>query len=411
MKLLLPIYTVLVLFLAACTNREVPITALAFQQQSGHGWGMLNTDGSVLVASNTYRYKPTSAVNGMFAVPDSAGMYQLYCIDQPDRPVSPRRFAVIGHFFEDVTWAQETPEAPLLLINKQGQTVASTQAYTHFDIAAAHNFSEGLALVITRNGKYGYINTAGRMVIPTLYDRAYDFSDGLALVGISNPQGQTAYQLIDRRGKVRLSPQLGNCLLSTRFSNGLLMYKNLNNNQCCYLDKEGLSLICLPPAIEQAYAFRHESAICQTANGVGVIDLLGESLIPPTYEDARILGQRRLALLLNGQWSMAKYNGTLLNDYVYDAIGNFYSSQLAVARREGSFWLIDTEGRPVDTTPYACIAEEATAWHEEPQVFVRQLKAETTQTADAASTQQPEPADTKVQPSLQPRAARKPLPA
>ncbi|MDR2138593.1 MAG: WG repeat-containing protein [Tannerella sp.] len=47
-----------------------------------------------------------------------------------------------------------------------------------------------------RNGKWGYINRAGKVVIPLKYDRATDFSGGEALVRLN---GQSFF--IDRTGR------------------------------------------------------------------------------------------------------------------------------------------------------------------------------------------------------------------
>ena len=49
---------------------------------------------------------------------------------------------------------------------------------------AAEPFSEGLAAV-KRDGKWGYIDTAGELVIPFRFERAYDFSEGCAVVSPS----------------------------------------------------------------------------------------------------------------------------------------------------------------------------------------------------------------------------------
>ncbi|MBK7505881.1 MAG: WG repeat-containing protein [Bacteroidetes bacterium] len=40
------------------------------------------------------------------------------------------------------------------------------------------SFSEGLA-VVEKEGKYGFFDKAGKLVIPIIYDDAQDFSDGL----------------------------------------------------------------------------------------------------------------------------------------------------------------------------------------------------------------------------------------
>ena len=47
----------------------------------------------------------------------------------------------------------------------------------------AQAFSEGLAAV-QKNGKWGYINEDGEVVIPFEYDIAFVFNEGLAVVGL-----------------------------------------------------------------------------------------------------------------------------------------------------------------------------------------------------------------------------------
>ncbi|MBO7047013.1 MAG: WG repeat-containing protein, partial [Prevotella sp.] len=51
------------------------------------------------------------------------------------------------------------------------------------NIAVTHDYSEGLALIMTDDGKYGYIDQKRQMTIPPEYDCAYDFHEGLAVVG------------------------------------------------------------------------------------------------------------------------------------------------------------------------------------------------------------------------------------
>lgn len=365
---------------AACHDTVGKVDALAFKTNIDDKWGLIATDGCVLVSNNTFKQQPSSVVNGMFSLPDGKGFYSLYDIRFPDRPVTPRRFARIGHFFEEVTLAQETPQSPIHIINKEGNTIASTGQYPQYDIVLAHNFHEGMALIATREGKYGYMNKQGKIVVPPLYDYAYDFHDGLALAGINNHQGETGYQLINTNGKVRFAVQLSNCQLSTRFSNDLLMFKNLHTGQCCYLDKEGIPLICLPEEVKEAYPLEYGTAVFQTSTGTGIIDSRGEMLIPPHYENAFIAGKGRIAIKNENGWAIANNGGDLLCGFQYDAVGRYYDNRLAVAYKQGKYSFIDREGKATDKNTYACIAEDSTTWQQIPQVFIQyENSAEETQ--------------------------------
>ena len=68
----------------------------------------------------------------------------------------------------------------------------------------AESISEGLARV-EMNGKWGYIDREGNVVIPFKYDGAEDFSEGLAEVLLKNK-----YSFIDKKGKeiIRLQAKI-----------------------------------------------------------------------------------------------------------------------------------------------------------------------------------------------------------
>lgn len=78
--------------------------------------------------------------------------------------------------------------------------------YGHEPIAPAflsvRDFSEGLAPVQAQNGKWGYIDKTGTMVIAPQFDLAYGHSDGLAGVRIGDLRG-----FIDRRGTLVIAPE------------------------------------------------------------------------------------------------------------------------------------------------------------------------------------------------------------
>ena len=76
-------------------------------------------------------------------------------------------------------------------INKTGKVVVKPKYENVW------SFSEGLAIV-ELDGKYGFINKTGKEVVKPKYDYVYNFSEGLA--GVRRLDGKTGY--INNKGKI-----------------------------------------------------------------------------------------------------------------------------------------------------------------------------------------------------------------
>src|SRR4051812_40241607 len=79
-------------------------------------------------------------------------------------------------------------------IDKGGKMVIPTQ------FERAGSFSEGLAEV--RLGRWGYVDASGKIVINPQFDHAFAFSDGLAAVDFGG-----RYGYVDTAGKYVMNPQ------------------------------------------------------------------------------------------------------------------------------------------------------------------------------------------------------------
>lgn len=75
-------------------------------------------------------------------------------------------------------------------INEKGKLIA-----TNFD--GSRNYSEGFAAV-RKDGKWGYIDIEGNVVIPFIYEEAYDFKEGLAAVALE----ENKFGFINKDNKV-----------------------------------------------------------------------------------------------------------------------------------------------------------------------------------------------------------------
>ena len=100
--------------------------------------------------------------------------------------------------FEDTMFLNDTiiaeKDGKYLLLDKQGKERAA------FDYISS-NCGEGL-VVFRQDGRYGYMDLTGKVVVPALYDDANPFTDGLGSVRVNDSWG-----FVDHSNKMVISPQ------------------------------------------------------------------------------------------------------------------------------------------------------------------------------------------------------------
>lgn len=356
----------------SCQSEEKVVDGLPCRLTADGKWGIVSTDGKNMLVPYVLENKPSCVVNGMFVLPTDEGLFQLFHVNNPSVPVSTRRFYRIGYFFEEITLAQETKEGPFLFIDKTGKTVFSTEWVRLCQIELMCNFSEGRALFVTKEGKYGYLDTQGHIVIPPIYDYAHSFKEGIALVGQSDGKGHMAYQLIDANGVINSFVQVSNGVLDEVMGDGLLLCKDPNGH-CYYLDKQSEPVLYLPEEIDECTSFLHGLAAFKAKDKVGIINDKGKVLISPTYDEACVAGDDRVILSLEGKSALADADGVLISAMQYDSIGRFHSSGMAVAKKDGTYRWMNHKGELEDAC-WDLIVEEPEARQEMPQIFFRQYE-------------------------------------
>ena len=110
---------------------------------------------------------------------------------------------------------------------------------------AVGDFSDGLAPVQT-NGKWGFIDMTGKVIIPLQFDEADSFSEKLAAVQTDDKWGY-----INRTGTFVITPQFDD---ARHFSENLAAARS--GNRWGYITKKGSFEI--PPAYANAYDFSPE---------------------------------------------------------------------------------------------------------------------------------------------------------
>jgi len=107
-----------------------------------------------------------------------------------------------------------------------------------------HPFKEGLAAV-KQNGKWGYIDKSGNLIVPPQYDRVFDFYNGLSIVANGeNSFREGSWGIIDIQGNTIIDPQIENPYSRIyNFYEYEIAKADLTYSRCVGLDREGDEII------------------------------------------------------------------------------------------------------------------------------------------------------------------------
>lgn len=218
--------------------------------------------------------------------------------------------------------------------------------------AAAQQPADALALV-QQNELYGYINTAGKMIIPAVYTEASSFTANLALVkdstfhGIINSRNQQLYNLRLHNESYAVLLQNGNIIVSSAES-----WVNTESTSTIHLVpgnarildadfntlNHPVELLAVKQFTSFPVAFKNEQ------HKWGFIGLNQKFSIPPVYEDAESFSEGRGAVKQNNKWGFVNQSGKLVIPAVYERVLSF-SEGLAAVKQNGKYGFIDTTGK------------------------------------------------------------------
>lgn len=160
---------------------------------------------------------------------------------------------------------------------------------------------------LSHDSCYGIANTAGKMILPTVFLEAHLPQEGLCLA-----QGEKGYGFWDTTGQAVILPQY-----------------------------------------EDAQDFSEGLAAVQQDGKWGFIDKTGNMIIAPTYEEVQSFHEGLAAVKLNGLWGFLNTSGELVIPAQYDTVQNF-SEGVAPVEQNDTWGCIDQKGELI----LACKYEE-----------------------------------------------------
>lgn len=250
------------------------------------------------------------------------------------------------------------------------------------------DFYDGLAAVRHHNGKWGFVNEKGTLVIPAEFDRVSSFDEGMCRV-VSNG----LYGLIDKKGKFIVPckyKSIGVCL------EGFLSVQDAETGKEGFIDKTGKIVVPLKYDIVDRF-FDGMALVYKRDAGCGYVDATGKEVIPLQYADGWAFEQGTVPVKKNDKWGFINKKNKPLTSFVYDDAQPFeegfsvvtkddkkgfvnpqgkeivplvyenaekFSEGLAAVKKEGKWGYIDTTGKVVIPFAYSHAGgfEEGTAY-------------------------------------------------
>ena len=190
------------------------------------------------------------------------------------------------------------------------------------------------------NGKWGYIDRFHRVVVPHMYDLAWDFNEGLACVGIGE-KGNDKYGYIDRQGNVVIPLVYDS---PAEFIDGVAYVKKGGKHGT--INTEGKEMI---PIIYDCVGFLFPENMglsrVKLQDWIGFVRSNGDVVIPIVYEDAEYYFCEDLVRVkLYDRWGYLDRNGDVVIPLIYDEAGNFKDGKAEVVL-DGESFFIDGKGQ------------------------------------------------------------------
>ncbi len=197
----------------------------------------------------------------------------------------------------------------------------------------AYNFHDGLSRVVDNDGRVGFVNTSGEIVIDIQFVRAGDFYEGLAYAETENESGY-----IDRKGNFIFQANPDKMYV---FSDGLAI-NNIGGGQYGYIDKKGN--IKIPFQFDVAYNFSEGLACVKIGDSYGFIDKTGSYVVNPQFDYAGSFSEGLAIVGVGGRYGYINSKGKIVIESIFSDAIRFNGGYAFVENSDGKYGLINKKG-------------------------------------------------------------------
>jgi hypothetical protein len=202
LKLLLPVCLLMTFILSSCGgggHKDQILDYLAVKtKKDANKISLLDFEGKIVAEDEFDASSTIIATNGIIYEKKKDGKIQYYSLsDKKVKPLFDKLFEAGTPFNEDYAVVRDD-QGMLSLIDKNGKpAIANLSKLGEYEVLTSGVVSDGLIKFKAADGKWGYANTSGEVVIKPAYNKCDNFVNGNARVLTDKDE----FQIIDKKGK------------------------------------------------------------------------------------------------------------------------------------------------------------------------------------------------------------------
>jgi hypothetical protein len=189
-------------------------------------------------------------------------------------------------------------------------------------------------LPVSIHHKWGYINWAGKLVIPARFPDASRFHHGRAMTTVrTKPHDEYGY--ISTTGRLAFPEHFSNAYDFTEDLAGVAI-GSANGPRWGFINRSGKWVV--PPKYKYVYPFSEDLAPVQDdSSRWGFIDRTGATVIPHQYVDVHWFKEGRAAVLIHGKYGFIDQKGNVVVPPRFSAAADFSDGLALVEVGENLF--------------------------------------------------------------------------
>jgi hypothetical protein len=288
---------VLNLFFYSCREIADKNNLILFPVKQGLNWGFTDTNGTFI---ETPVYQSASEFHNGYSLVSKGNLISY--VNENGTLAMPFFYTIGTDFNENLAFVSDSSDM-VYCINKDFNI-----KFKLADLQEVHVYHEGLA-AIRKNDKFGFIDTAGKTIIPTIFDAVLDFSEGVC--GVAK-------------------------LMGTEDSTYYSWY---------YINMKGERLI--DKYYDEVHDFKNGLAVVQIGDKFGWVDKYGKFIFGSDFEECKDFSEAFAAFKKNGLWGLINRNGKQIIGPYYYQIGQAKEGlvQFSLGLKNSGF--LDTLGKIV----------------------------------------------------------------